>query len=198
MAGCCKVHKPCLLHVYGWHQTKRSKYRSNTFFLKMAPVILGSSCSFKCKFGFSLLFKIMKSGGNRHDWQLRPTRKRVSTGPCYHGSIPQSHHADSPVHALNGNVWIWDLLASFLDSGRKWRCIVHLYKQWFQTKIPRVYVLTRTLTCICCSSIQLSCKCWYKDDFRKLRLFKTRRRNIMSLRWTPEETELVDFPVPEQ
>lgn len=43
VAGCCTGHKP--LHVSGWDmtQTKKSKYKSDTFLPKMMSVILGNS-----------------------------------------------------------------------------------------------------------------------------------------------------------
>ena len=61
-----------------------------------------------------------------HDWQLVIDRACVSVGPRYRGSIPPLTAAQSP-NVQDGGVRIRDILASFLESGRKWRRVVCVY-----------------------------------------------------------------------
>ena len=73
---------------------------------------------------------------DQHDGSLKVKPKHLdcSAGPWCRRSIPQSLllrlWLQITMSVQDGSVHILGVLASSLDSGRKWRRVVHLYLQW--------------------------------------------------------------------
>ena len=90
-----------------------------------------------------------------HDWQLTLTRDWLSM--CIGGtSLLRLHPMITSVQTQASNaqedtVLIWDILASFLDSVRKWRCIIRLYIQSMEQAVNKnqllLYSMNRPSLC---------------------------------------------------
>ena len=102
VAGCSIGHKSCLLHVNEWDmdQTKKTKFRLNKQFLDFFIDIVTLMSVF-------LVSPILIKTRWRHDWDW----------------IVIGSMAPSPDRNCR------DILALSLDSGRKWRHVIHLYIQ---------------------------------------------------------------------
>ena len=153
-------HKPCLLRVSGTDMESflKSEYTSNMFSSKMLSVILATSfhtdvtkCSFSVKFGLNLFFDVLKIEPSiiidSWDW-IAIGRVSVSLEPEYLGSSPWSLLCriwlQMTSSVLNGSLCSHDILATFLNSWRKWRQVIPLYIQSMVKKKP---ITSRPLMC---------------------------------------------------
>ena len=135
VAGCTKGHKPRFLHVCGWDMDKKSKCTPNVFFSK--------------KVSFTLMFVQV------HIFPVRCCFKNILelTGDWSSMWISWTNHhttTQSPggfyrLCATWKHSYPRNFLASFLDSGRKWRHVIHLYLQSMSTTqmdVPRLAKLS--------------------------------------------------------
>ena len=104
-----------------------SKMAAHKPMTKMKPHHLDRPLVACCSIGLNLI--------RHHDWQLTMTQDWSSL--CIGGiQIPQLHPHDHDVKRAKWQHLYPRYLASFLNSGRKWRRVVHLYLQ------SMVWVLT--------------------------------------------------------